>query len=254
MRRVLQPGWLRLFSCFIALSAWTPLSSALFLLWTLPANAQESMVVFREDFRTLDNWKPFHFRKIEKHTLYSTESEDGEHYLRAESKAAASGLIYKGTFNVYQYSKVRWRWKVDNIYEKADGRTKTGDDYPIRLYVLFEYDPEKGSVIDKMKYGLAKAMYGEYPPHSAINYVWSSVVWDQPFISSPRSDKVKVVALKSGPNKVGTWQEEQVDVLQDYRRMFGADPPAKASLGIMCDSDNTGEHAVSFVSSIEVYR
>ena len=227
---------------------------AFFLPGVSPAAAQEGKVFLREEFGSLDNWKPLYFPRIEKHTIYSIESKDGEHYLRAESNASASGLVYKGTFNVYDYPKMRWRWKISNVYEKGDGRTKASDDYPIRIYVLFEHDPQKADAFDKVKYGLAKAIYGEYPPHSAINYVWSSIVWDLPFIDSPRTDKVKIVALESGAKKAGTWQEEQVDILQDYRRMFGTEPPARAGLGIMCDSDNTGEHEVSFMRFIEVYR
>jgi Protein of unknown function (DUF3047) len=233
---------------------WALISFALLFFGVFPAAAQEGKILFYEGFRNLDNWKPLYFPKIEKRTAYSIESKDDEHYLRAESNASASGLVYKETFNVYDYPTLRWRWRISNIYQKGDGRAKGGDDYPIRIYVLFEYDPGKAGVLDKMRYGLAKAIYGEYPPQSAINYVWSSVVWDTPFITSPHTDKVKVVALESGTKKVGTWQEEQVDILQDYKRMFGTEPPAKASLGIMNDSDNTGEHAVSFISFIEVRR
>ena len=42
--------------------------------------------------------------------------------------------------------------------------------------------------------------------------------------------------------------------LEDYRRAFGEDPPAEASLAIMNDSDDTGQSAVSFVEFIEVFR
>jgi len=229
-------------------------ASILYLSWSLPASAEERRVLFHEDFGNLDKWKPLYFPKIEKHTFYSVESKDGEHYLRAETQASASGLMYRESFNVYDYPRVRWRWKISNVYEKGDGRTKASDDYPIRIYVLFEYDPQKAGATDKIRYGLARIIYGEYPPHSAINYVWSSAIWSTPFITSPRTDKVKVVALQSGPAKAGTWQEEEVDALQDYRRMFGADPPVRASLGIMSDSDNTAEKAVSFVSFVEACR
>ncbi len=229
-------------------------SLALLPFGSFPAYAQEKKVLFHEGFKNLDNWKPLYFAKIEKHTVYSIESKDDEHYLRAESNGSASGVVYKETFNVYDYPKIRWRWRISNVYEKGDGRTNASDDYPIRIYVLFEYEPQRAGALDKIKYGLAKAIYGEYPPHSAINYVWSSVVWGVPYITSPRTDKVKVVALESGAKKAGTWQEEEVDALQDYRRMFGAEPPAKASLGIMSDSDNTAEHAVSFISFVEIYR
>ena len=244
----------RLLSITLWLWASALLSLALTPFGGFPANAQERKVALYDNFGNLDNWKPLYFPKIEKHSVYSIESKDGEHYLRAESNASASGIVYKGTFNVYDYPKMRWRWKISNVYERGDGRTKASDDYPIRIYVLFEYDPQKAGVLDKVKYGLAKAIYGEYPPHSAINYVWSSVAWDLPFISSPRTDKVKIVPLQRGAERVGTWQEEQVDIVEDYRRLFRTDPPARASLGIMSDSDNTAEKAVSFVSFIEVYR
>ena len=244
--------WFQFFA--IALLASHFFVSMLYLCWSPPAGAQERKVLLHDDFRNLDKWKPLHFPKIEKHSLYSVESKDGEHYLRAETQASASGLLYRESFNVYDYPKVRWRWKISNVYDKGDGRTKASDDYPIRIYVLFEYDPQKAGAADKIKYGLARIIYGEYPPHSAINYVWSSATWNTPFITSPRTDKVKVVALQSGTAKAGTWQEEEVDALQDYRRMFGTDPPARASLGIMSDSDNTAEKAVSFVSFVEVYR
>jgi len=46
--------------------------------------------------------------------------------------------------------------------------------------------------------------------------------------------------------------EEEVNVLADYRRVFGKAPPDRASLAIMNDSDNTCEAAVSHMAFIEV--
>ena len=112
-------------------------------------------------------WRPVTFPKIKEHTQYSIENQGRESVLRAESRASASAIVYRSPFNVYDYPGLRWKWKVENVYEKGNARTKEGDDYPLRIYVLFEYDPEKASTYDKAKYGLAKALYGEYPPHSA---------------------------------------------------------------------------------------
>ena len=77
--------------------------------------AQERNVLFREDFAGLDNWKPFYFAKIEKHSVYTIEGGKGRHYLKAESNASASAIVYKEPFNVYDYQNVRWRWKVDRV-------------------------------------------------------------------------------------------------------------------------------------------
>jgi hypothetical protein len=217
-------------------------------------HAQEKSVLFREDFATLDNWRPFFFPKIKKHTVYSIQHDGERHYLKTESDASASAIVYKEPFNVYDYPRVRWRWKVMNVYRKGDVRSKAGDDYPLRVYVMFEYDPEKAGAFERLKYGLAKKIYGEYPPVSSLSYVWSSREEREPIIVSPYTDSAMMVLLQMGAKNVGTWQDQNINIVQDYEKAFGARPPDRARLAIMNDSDNTGEHAVSFMDSIEVFQ
>ena len=45
--------------------------------------------------------------------------------------------------------------------------------------------------------------------------------------------------------------EESVNVLEDYRKAFGKDPPAMAGLAVMSDTDNTGESAEAYLDFIE---
>ena len=47
--------------------------------------------------------------------------------------------------------------------------------------------------------------------------------------------------VESGKENVGKWIDERVNILNDYKLAFGEDPPRKASLAIMADTDNTGE-------------
>ena len=216
--------------------------------------AEDSPPLFSEDFNTLDDWKPFTFPKIKTHSTYTIEHEGDQAYLRAESKASASAIVYKEEFDVYEYPRVRWRWKVQNIYQKADAATKEGDDFPVRIYIMFVYDPDKAGFGEGVKYGFAKALYGEYPPHSSLNYVWSSKEDAARIITNPYTDRAKDILLRKGPALVGTWQDEEVDILADYQAAFGTDPPRKARIAIMNDSDNTGESAVSWVDHIEVIR
>jgi hypothetical protein len=219
-----------------------------------PIHAEEERVFFRKDFHDLENWKPLFFPKIPKHTVYTVETQGDRHYLRAESRASASALVYKKEFNVYDYPHIRWRWKVDNVYRNWDGRTKHGDDYPIRVYILFKYDPERAGFLDKVKYNAAKLIYGEYPPYSTLNYVWASKPFPERIITSPYTGQAKLILLEKGEEKVGKWVLEEVNVTDDYQKAFGEEPPAIASLAIMNDSDNTGESAVSYLEFIEVYR
>jgi hypothetical protein len=214
--------------------------------------AQESMAL-REDFNNLDNWKPLTFPKIERHSEYVITLETaGNRILTARSRASASGIVFKGSFSPYHHPILRWRWKVDNVYSKADPRTKAGDDYPLRVYVIFKYDPAKAGFAQLLAYGLAKKLYGEYPPLASLSYVWASQDMEASFFDNPFTDQAKMIPLRSGTEHLGKWVEEEVNILADYRRIFGEDPPESASLAIMNDSDNTGEAAVSHVDFIEV--
>jgi hypothetical protein len=230
----------------------------LFLLFlvlaAVPVRAAEENVLFLESFHDLENWRPLFFPKIPKHTLYTVETEGDRHYLRLESHASASALVYQKAFNVYDYPHVRWRWKVDNVYKNWDGRTKRGDDYPIRVYILFKYDPDTAGFLEKVKYNAAKLIYGEYPPHSTLNYVWASKPFPERIITSPYTGQAKLILLEKGEDKVGKWVLEEVNIIDDYQKAFGEKPPVNASLAIMNDSDNTGESAVSYLEFIEVYR
>jgi hypothetical protein len=215
--------------------------------------ADERKALFREDFKGLQNWKPFYFLK-KKRTVYAMEREGNKYCLRAESNASASALVYKEKFNVYEYPGVEWRWKVNNIYTKGDDGTKAGDDYPMRIYVAFQYDSENEGFFEKIKNSLIKKIYGEYPPQSSLNYVWASKEHKERIMKSPFTSKVKIVVLEQGSLNVGRWEDENINIVDDYRKAFGKEPPPVADIAVMNDSDNTGESSVSFLEYIEVYR
>lgn len=207
-----------------------------------------------EDFYNLQNWKPLFFPKIKRHTEYTIEKDGELSCLRAESNASASGLILKKEFNVFEYPKLKWRWKISNIYLKGNAEEKSGDDYPLRIYVIFKYDPDKASLGQRIRYGLAKTIYGQYPPQSSLTYIWESRAHNKRIITSPYAEEAKMVILEAGAYNAGKWLHEEVNIVEDYRKAFGHMPPAIASLAIMNDSDNTGEKSVSYVDFIEVSK
>jgi hypothetical protein len=220
----------------------------------LVAAAMASDVLLKEDFQNLDHWRPLLFPKIARHSTYRIVVEGEHHYLEASSDDSASAIVYRKTFNVYQYPRMKWEWKVANVYQKAIPLTKAGDDYPLRIYVLFAYDRKNAGILDKIKYEAARALYGEYPPQSSLNYVWSSKPLAQTIVTSPYTGQAKMILLEQGAAKVGQWVSEEVDIVVDYQRAFGHKPPAVASLAIMNDSDNTGEQSISYLAFLEIYR
>jgi hypothetical protein len=230
------------------------ISFFILLSFLFQAYAQDRKILFQEDFKDIENWRPFSFSKTKKHTQYSIVQEEGKTYLKAESNVSASALIYKKQFNIYDYPRMRWKWKIENVYKKGNVKEKSGDDYPMRVYVLFQYDPEKAPFWQRIKYGLAKTVYGEYPPGSALNYIWANRKDEKGIAPNIYANEVKMVILEAGPEKAGRWVEEDVDMVKDYRRAFGTDPPAIADIAVMNDSDNTGESSVSYLGDIEVYK
>jgi len=220
----------------------------------LSAFALDKRVFFSEGFNNLDNWEPLLFKKIDKHTRYSIVKEGEQSYVRAESDSSATGMVYKHEFNIYDYSNLKWRWKVTNIYESGNAETKEGDDYPVRMYVMFKYDPDKASFGRRLKYGLAKKMYGSYPPHSTLNYIWANREHEKIILTNSYAKEARMIILQTGIENTGKWIDQKVNILEDYRRAFGEDPPQIASIAIMNDSDNTGESSVSFIDFIEVYK
>ena len=195
-----------------------------------------------------------HFPKIKEHTRYSIESDDDGKYLKAESSSSASGIVFNREFDVFEYPKVRWRWKVSNTYKKGDAREKSGDDYPIRVYIMFKYDPDTAPFKKKIKYGIAKALYNKYPPHSSLNYIWANRRHNEDIIVNTYATESRMIILQTGSEGAGRWVEQEINIIHDYHKAFHEDPPSSCSLAIMNDSDNTGEKAVSYIDYIEVYR
>ncbi|MBP1735437.1 MAG: hypothetical protein H6Q53_1724 [Deltaproteobacteria bacterium] len=230
------------------------ITAAFLLLAVSSSYSQDVGILFREDFNNLNNWRPLYFPKISRHSTYMVVNNGSESFLKAESNASASALVYKEDFNVYDYPQARWGWKVNSVYQNTAPEKKSGDDYPIRVYIIFKYDPDAAQALDKIKYGMAKKIYGEYPPHSTLTYVWANKEEQKTIITSPYTNKAKLITLKKGNGKTGMWQNEEVNVLQDYKKAFGTDPPAVANIAIMNDSDNTGQRSVSYIDFIEVFK
>src|ERR1039457_2248186 len=93
-------------------------------------------------------------KRFKGETDYSIVREGGRTAVKAHSRAAASGLFKKVQLNPLQYRYLHWYWKVAEPLGNGAEKTKAGDDYSARVYVVFP-----GLFFWQTK---------------AINYVWSS--------------------------------------------------------------------------------
>jgi hypothetical protein len=224
------------------------------LAWSASAVFASESAVIRENFANLNNWTPLRFDKTRKDTVYSAADEGGVTCLKAESGGSSSAIVCNREFDVYQYPVMRWKWKVSNVYAKGDVSKKEDNDSPARLYVMFKYDPGEAGFFTRLKYLLAKKIYGRYPPRYALCYIWANMRHKERIITSPGFGEIKYVVLEAGSRQVGKWREEEVNVLEDFKKAFGRTPPAAARISFMDDSDNTGESSTSWLSSLEVLK
>lgn len=194
-------------------------------------------------------WEPLTFRNIPRHTAY-TVVRDGEAYVvKAQAEASASGLIHPLHADPKADPILRWRWKVENLLPKSDVTRKAGDDYPARIYVAFAYDPKRVGLGLRIKYEAIRLIYGEYPPHAGLNYIWANSPVGT-VVPNPFTDRVRMVVVENGAARLGQWIEYERNIYEDYRRAFGEEPPMISGVAIMTDGDNTGGSAVAYYGDI----
>ena len=177
------------------------------------------------------NWKEKSFKGS---TCYEVVQEDGQRCIRATSDASASALYYEIDFDPRDYPFLAWRWKVNNILAKGDETKKEGDDYAARVYVVFP-----------------SALFWRT---KAINYIWANKLTAGQAVPNPFTSNACMIAVQSGPTLVGQWMEEKRNLLEDYRKCFGEDPPEAGAVAIMTDTDNTGEKAVAWYGPIRLLK
>ncbi|MGH8762531.1 MAG: DUF3047 domain-containing protein [Nitrosospira sp.] len=164
-------------------------------------------------------------------TRYSLENTDGRTALRADSSAAASGLYREVNVELGKTPILNWTWKVGNTLAGADERTRSGDDYSARVYVIFS----GGLMFWRTR---------------AINYVWSNKQAVGSSWSNAYTGNARMIAVESGPGRIGQWVNERRDVRADYQRLFGGEPGRVDAVAIMTDSDDTGATATAWYGDI----
>ncbi len=196
-----------------------------------------------------DGWKPLTFKKVSKQTTYETVKDGETIVVKASSESSASGLTKEVKIDPREYPIVRWRWKVENLLKNSDVSRKDGDDYPARLYLTFEYDPDKVGFSKKLKYKAGRALFGDIPI-AALNYIWETKAPVGTIVENAYTDFAQMIVVESGPQKVGTWVQEERNIYEDYKQAFGEEPPMLNGVAIMSDTDNTKERATAYYGDI----
>jgi len=184
-------------------------------------------------------------------TRFDLVEDGGRTVLRARADAAASGLARALRVDLRERPLLAWRWKVTRLVEKGNLARREGDDYAARLYVTFDLDPATLGAAERIKLALARAVWGERLPLAALCYVWDAHAPAGTFAPNAYTDRVWMVVADSGAAALGRWVGHLRDVAGDYRRAFGAEPPAVNAVIVSADTDNTRERAESYFADVE---
>lgn len=229
---------------------------AMVLVASLPIEAQTGAVVEAAKFSRAtvgqsvpEGWRPLIFKKVLVQTKYEIVIDGDVTVVKACSEGSASGLTKEVKIDPREYPIVRWRWKVENVLKNSDVNRREGDDYPARLYITFEYDPDKVGLSKKLKYKAGRAIFGDIPI-AALNYIWETNTPVGTIVENAFTNFAQMIVVESGPQKVGTWIDEERNLYEDYKKAFGEEPPMINGVAIMSDTDNTKERAVAYYGDI----
>jgi len=199
-------------------------------------------------------WRAWTVGKYKKATEYSLVKEDGRTVIRASANDSASGLSQDVRVDTREFPLLRWRWKVPGLIAGADNTRRYSEDSPVRMIVTFRGDTSKWSFEDKVFASQMKMLTGYEMPYATLMYIWENRAPVGAVITNQHTTRVKMIVAESGSDRLGEWREEVRNVYEDYKRAFGEEPLLTRSIGIMTDTDNTGEKVLAYYGDISFER
>ncbi|HRF61367.1 MAG TPA: DUF3047 domain-containing protein [Candidatus Competibacter sp.] len=202
---------------------------AVLLTVAIPAGAvDEKLMIGQFSAGDRQDWQTKSFKGD---TRYTFDDKSGQRALFADSQGTASGLYREIRVDLNRTPWLNWSWRVDKVLNGVDERSKAGDDYPARVYVVVS----GGAAFWKTR---------------SLVYVWSSnqpvgTAWNNAFTANAR-----VMALRSGTKDAGRWVSEKRDIRADFRQLFGEDIEAIDAVALMTDTDNSGQSATAWYGDI----
>lgn len=171
----------------------------------------------------LDGWSD---KSFSGETRYRLQGQPGQQYLRADSAGTASAYYREIRVDLRKTPVLHWRWRKLKSPAVGNERSKGGDDFAARVYVV-----HSGGLF--------------FWKTLAINYVWSRAqppgsVWNNPFAGS----NAKMVALRDDKDSDG-WHEESRNVYEDFKKLQGKTFEHIDGVAIMTDSDNSHSSAAA---------
>ena len=165
--------------------------------------------------------------------------------LDISSEGTVSVLWKKLPPSMWEANQANWDWAVEVSVPATDLTVKGGDDRNLSIYFVFspqEYLPKsKGKLTDLLKNKDVRVLM----------YVWGGDHDRGEVLPSPYlEDFGKTIILQ----RAGTGRaSEQVNLANDFLRVFGENPEKLVGIAISADSDDTRSAIYSSISNLKIY-
>lgn len=202
-------------------------------------------------------WQPWIINRTKTPTEYRLvrDPQTGVVVLHAHADAAASGLRQLLDVDPAQQPVVAWRWRVLDLIVSADNQDRYAEDSPVRLMLYFDGDKTTLPFKEQVLMDTAKLLTGQDLPYATLMYIWENRLPVGTILPNSFTSQVKMLVAGSGPDRrLGRWKQFERNYVEDYRRAFGVSPGRLVGIGIMTDTDNTGERIDAYYGDIELKR
>lgn len=164
---------------------------------------------------------------------YSIVNEGDNQVLEARSNGSASGLFYQKNISISNNTTLNWRWKISKVWPGATETSKSGDDYPARVYIV---------VSDGPFFWQKRTLVYAWSNNQPVNSTWLNAY----------TDRAYMWALNSGTSGLGQWIDHSRHIQKDLKNAFGKTYSELEAIAIMTDSDNGGESYLSWYDDISI--
>jgi len=196
-------------------------------------------------FATLPNKQP---------TKFSIVDLGGARVLKVEADDSYGNLVHGLHVQVGERSTLAWRWRVDNLIDEADIKTRGGDDSPAKLCVFFAFDKAKLPLGERTKLAIAHSTTGQDVPTETLCYVWDNKLPIDTGLPNAFTKRIRFIVLQSGAGKLAQWVPQRRNLVADYLRMFADEAEGKVpevvGVAVSADADNTHGHGLAYFGDI----
>lgn len=199
-----------------------------------------------------EGWEPLIILRNKKQTQYRLVSAGDKTVLHARAESASSGLMQQVSIDPAKQPWLQWQWKVAGLVKSADNTQRATEDSPVRIILGFDGDKESLPFADQVLFETAKVLTGHDFPYATLMYIWENKAPVGTVIRSAHSGRVKMVVAAQGKNGVGEWRDFTRNIVEDFEKAFGEKPGKLIGVGVLTDTDNTGETVEAWYGDIRL--